>query len=71
MCGKRDGGFAAAFRGDHHSEHHASGYVISPKKENAFPVCIRGGNFAILSAVDALIVFLQLCGFFQVGMLEP
>lgn len=42
-----------------------------PLKEISFSACICGGDFAILFAVDALIVFLQLCGFFQVGWLEP
>jgi hypothetical protein len=33
--------------------------------------CACGGIFATLVAVDALIVFLQLCGLFQAGWLDP
>ena len=46
-------------------------YPPSPFEEILFSACICGGDFAILFAVDALIVFLQLCGLFQVGWLEP
>ena len=37
----------------------------------AFSACLHGGDFAILFAMDALIVLLQLCGLSQVGWLEP
>ena len=40
-------------------------------KEISFPVFICGWDFTILFAGDASTVFLQLCGFFQVGWLEP
>ena len=36
-----------------------------------FSVRVCGGIFATLIAVDALIVFLRLCGLFQTGRLDP
>ena len=38
---------------------------------DAFSACGYGGDFVTLIAVDASIVFLQLCGFSQVKWLEP
>ena len=44
---------------------------LVPPLNFTFSACVCGGIFAILAAVDALIVFLQLCGLFQVGWLDP